>query len=109
VGANLFSLFTVSLIPFSTSYVAENNFASFPMALYAGILLLATFAYLLLQIAVAHRGIQARLGLAECGFKRAIGFPEARSWRRFLRRTSAPGSLLYCFWQESCYISCRML
>lgn len=52
VGANLFSLFTVSLIPFCTSYVAENKFAAFPMALYAGVILLATVGYLLLQLAI---------------------------------------------------------
>ncbi len=52
VGSNLLSLFTVSLIPFSTSYVAENKFAEFPMALYASVILLATIAYLLLQLAI---------------------------------------------------------
>jgi uncharacterized membrane protein len=49
VGANLFALFTVSLIPFCTAYLAENHMQAFPTALYAGQILLATFAYLILQ------------------------------------------------------------
>jgi uncharacterized membrane protein len=53
VGANLFALFTVSLIPFCAAYLAENHMASFPTALYAGVLLIATFAYLVLQHVVA--------------------------------------------------------
>ena len=53
VGANLFALFTVSLIPFCTAYLAENHRAAFPSALYGGVILMATFAYLLLQQVVA--------------------------------------------------------
>ena len=49
VAANLFSLFTISLIPFCTAYLAENRMQRFPTALYAGLFLLATFAYLILQ------------------------------------------------------------
>jgi uncharacterized membrane protein len=77
VGANLFTLFTVSLIPFCTAYLAENRMASFPTALYAGVLLIATFAYLLLKhVVVAQNELyfggtaeerkQARLDY--CGF-----------------------------------------
>lgn len=49
VGANLFSLFTISLIPFSTAYLAENQMAPFTTAFYAAVLLIATIAYLILQ------------------------------------------------------------
>ncbi len=49
VGANLFALFTVSLIPFSTAYLAENQMAAFTTAFYATVLLIATIAYLILQ------------------------------------------------------------
>jgi uncharacterized membrane protein len=104
VGANLFSMFTVSLIPFSTSYVAENNFASFPMALYAGILLLATFAYLLLQIAVSAQGetgevraggmrFQTRDWLSGGAFLAAIPAAYLRSWISFVLLLA--GVLLY--------------
>lgn len=57
VGFNLLALFTVSLIPFCTAYLAENRMAAFPTALYAGLMLIATFAYLLLQHVIAgqHR------------------------------------------------------
>ena len=67
VAANLLSLFTISLIPFCTAYLAENDFESFPMALYAGMILLATLAYLLLQLIVSaqreHPDVQGRRGV----------------------------------------------
>jgi uncharacterized membrane protein len=49
VAANLLVLFTVSLIPFCTAYLAESHMQAFPTALYAGLLLITTFAYLILQ------------------------------------------------------------
>jgi TMEM175 potassium channel family protein len=39
-------LFCLSLIPFSTGYMGENDFAPFPTALYAGTLLLAGLAFI---------------------------------------------------------------
>ncbi|MCG2419947.1 TMEM175 family protein [Aequorivita sp. F47161] len=47
--ANLHLLFWLSLIPFVTGWIGENNFAELPMALYGGVLLMAAIAYFILQ------------------------------------------------------------
>ena len=47
--ANLHLLFWLSLIPFVTGWMGENNFAPMTMALYGGILLMAAIAYFILQ------------------------------------------------------------
>ena len=46
--ANLHLLFWLSLIPFVTAWMGENNFAAWPVALYGAVLLLAACAYFLL-------------------------------------------------------------
>lgn len=46
--ANLHLLFWLSLFPFSTAWMGENNFATWPVALYGSILLLAGIAYFIL-------------------------------------------------------------
>ena len=47
--ANLHLLFWLSLIPFVTGWMGENNFASLPVAFYGGVLLFAAIAYFLLS------------------------------------------------------------
>ena len=47
--ANLHLLFWLSLVPFVTGWMGENNFAPMTMALYGGILLMAAIAYFILQ------------------------------------------------------------
>ena len=47
--ANLHLLFWLSLIPFVTGWMGENNFGAEPMALYGFILLMASVAYFILQ------------------------------------------------------------
>jgi TMEM175 potassium channel family protein len=60
--ANLHLLFWLSLIPFVTGWMGENHFAALPTALYGGVLLLASLAWMLLQMAlVADRAANARL------------------------------------------------
>jgi uncharacterized membrane protein len=46
--ANLHLLFWLSLVPFVTAWMGENNFAAWPVALYGVILLLAACAYYVL-------------------------------------------------------------
>lgn len=46
--ANLFLLFSLSLIPFSTGWLGENHVATAPVVLYGVFLLLAAIAYYLL-------------------------------------------------------------
>jgi uncharacterized membrane protein len=47
--ANMHLLFWLSLIPFATAWMGENHFSATPTALYGFILLMAGFAYWLLQ------------------------------------------------------------
>ncbi len=46
--ANLHLLFWLSLVPFTTAWMGENNFAALPVALYGVDLLLAAVAYFIL-------------------------------------------------------------
>lgn len=50
--ANMHLLFWLSLIPFATAWMGENHFSATPTALYGFILLMAGFAYWLLQKAI---------------------------------------------------------
>lgn len=47
--ANLHLLFWLSLFPFATGWMGENDFASLPVATYGGVSLLAAIAYFVLQ------------------------------------------------------------
>lgn len=53
--ANLHLLFWLSLVPFVTGWMGENNFAPLPVALYGIILLLAAIAYYILQNRILKR------------------------------------------------------
>ncbi|HEX7295990.1 MAG TPA: TMEM175 family protein, partial [Pyrinomonadaceae bacterium] len=46
--ANLHLLFWLSLVPFTTAWMGENNFSQWPVALYGLVLLLAAIAYFIL-------------------------------------------------------------
>jgi len=50
--ANVHLLFWLSLIPFTTAWMGESGFASFPTAAYGAVLLLAGVAYLILQTTI---------------------------------------------------------
>ncbi len=63
--ANLHLLFWLSLVPFVTNWLGENGFAAWPVALYGVVLLMAGFAYFLLERAlVAHHGQDSMLAAA---------------------------------------------
>jgi len=63
--ANLHLLFWMSLFPFVTGWMGENHFAPVPSALYGGVLLAASFAYLILQqTIIVSQGPQSRLKAA---------------------------------------------
>ena len=63
--ANLHLLFWLSLVPFVTGWMGENQFAAPPTALYGFILLMAAVAYWLLQrVILSSQGPQSRLALA---------------------------------------------
>jgi uncharacterized membrane protein len=55
--ANLHLLFWLSLVPFATGWMGENNFAKPTLALYGVMLLMAGFAYWILQnLIIASQG-----------------------------------------------------
>jgi uncharacterized membrane protein len=60
--ANLHLLFWLSLTPFVTAWMGENKFASWPVALYGLVLLLAGTAYFILtRLLIAHHGKDSTL------------------------------------------------
>jgi uncharacterized membrane protein len=63
--ANLHLLFWLSLFPVSTAWMGENHFAAVPTALYGFVLLMAAFAYWLLQTTIiASQGSDSLLARA---------------------------------------------
>ncbi len=63
--ANLHLLFWLSLFPFTTAWMGENQFASTPTAIYGTVLLMAAIAYVILQRAIIVRqGPQSLLAKA---------------------------------------------
>ncbi len=66
--ANLHLLFWLSLIPFTTSWMGTNHFASLPTALYGVTLLMAGSAYFILQqLIIASQGPDSLLKRAVRG------------------------------------------
>jgi uncharacterized membrane protein len=65
--ANLHLLFWLSLVPFTTAWMGETDFAESPTAVYGADLLLAAIAYFILQTAIiAEEG-------PDSGFRAALG------------------------------------
>ncbi|HRI20789.1 MAG TPA: TMEM175 family protein [Panacibacter sp.] len=52
--ANIHLLFWLSLMPFATAWVGENNFTEWPMALFGVILLMSGVAYYFLSQTIIH-------------------------------------------------------
>jgi len=52
--SNLHLLFWLSLVPFTTGWMGENNFAPVPVALYGVVLLMAGVSYYILQQKIIH-------------------------------------------------------
>jgi uncharacterized membrane protein len=63
--ANLHLLFWLSLFPFMTGWMGENDFASLPVAFYGVVSLLAAIAYFILQrTIIASQGDDSKLAAA---------------------------------------------
>jgi uncharacterized membrane protein len=63
--ANMHLLFWLSLVPFVTGWMGENNFASVPTAIYGVVMLMAAVAYTILQRTILkHQGSNSRLATA---------------------------------------------
>jgi uncharacterized membrane protein len=65
--ANLNLLLWLSLIPFATGWMGENNFAEWPVALYGFVLLMAAIGYYFLTLSLAKKHGQ------DSTFARALG------------------------------------
>ena|SRR5579871_1694954 len=63
--ANMHLLFWLSLVPFTTGWIGENDFAATPVAVYGAVQLMAAVAYLILALAlVAVEGRESKLAIA---------------------------------------------
>lgn len=88
--ANLHLLFWLSLIPFATGWMGENDFASIPTAFYGGVLLFASVAYWVLQhCIIVSQGAPSLL-------KKAIG----RDWKGKITPLCYSMAILLSFWSQ---------
>jgi uncharacterized membrane protein len=86
--ANLHLLFWLSLLPFATGWMGENQFARAPSALYGLVLLCAAIAYLLLQKAIIATDGESSV------LRRAIG----RDWKGKLSTACYVTGILSTIW-----------
>ena len=86
--ANLHLLFWLSLIPFTTGWMGENQFAAVPIAVYGVVLLLAACAYFILQYLIIH--VQGPDSL----LKRAVG----GDWKGKVSPTLYLLAVLVAYW-----------
>lgn len=72
--ANLHLLFWLSLFPFTTAWMSESNFSAIPTAVYGFILLMAAFAWVIVQrTIIAEHGADSLLASAvENSFKENV-------------------------------------
>jgi uncharacterized membrane protein len=65
IWGNFAHLFTVSLIPFSTAWIADTELAAIPVALYAGVFVLVNATYIALCFEVVDRSQSAGVPIRE--------------------------------------------
>ena len=85
--ANTHLLFWLSLVPVSTAWMSETNFAGPPIAVYGVVLLMPAIAYYLLQRAIVHRQgrFGARQGARQRHQRQDVADPLRRGHRARLR------------------------
>lgn len=82
--ANMHLLFWLSLIPFVTGWMGENNFATIPVVFYGGVLWFAGLAYYILTRAlIAHHGQDSLLA-------EAIGRDAKGLWSLYIYTAAIP-------------------
>jgi TMEM175 potassium channel family protein len=88
--ANLHLLFWLSLVPFATGWMGENQFAAAPSAIYGAVLLMAAIAYWILQqLIIASQGQDSLL-------KKAIG----GDWKGKLSPVLYAVAIGMAFWSQ---------
>ena len=90
--ANLHLLFWLSLFPFTTAWMGENEFGAVPVALFGGVCLLAAIAYVILQQAIIDS--QGRESL----LKKAIGRDTKGKLSAALYAIAIPSALFVSKW-----------
>lgn len=96
--ANLHLLFWLSLIPFFTSWMGENNFATWPTALYGIDLLGAAIAYhLLTHVLISYEGKDSSLA-------RAYGYGTKEKLSIFLYAIAVPLAFYHSYIAYTLYI-----
>jgi uncharacterized membrane protein len=63
--ANLHLLFWLSLVPFVTEWVGENQFTAVPLALYGLVLFMSSIAYMILSKCLASNNVRLKTALAK--------------------------------------------
>jgi uncharacterized membrane protein len=101
--ANLHLLFWLSLIPFTTAWMGENQFAAAPSALYGLVLLMAGIAYLILQ-----RSIIAAQG-AHSLLQRAVGWDWKGKLSPVIYLVAIPMAYLSHWIAQSIYVLVALL
>jgi uncharacterized membrane protein len=89
--ANLHLLFWLSLTPFVTAWMGENNFATWPVVLYGGVLLLAAIAYAILTQALLARHAP------DSTLRRAVG-ADLKGWSSLAIYAIAIGAAFFNPW-----------
>ena len=101
--ANLHLLFWLSLVPFTTGWAGENHFEALPTALYGVNLLLAAFAFLLMQ-----RAIVATDG-PESPLARAVGPDRKGLLSRIIYGIAIPAAFLKPWISWALYVIVALL
>ena len=101
--ANLHLLFWLSLVPFTTGWAGENHFEALPTALYGVNLLLAAFAFLLMQ-----RAIMAADG-PDSPLARAVGPDRKGLVSRIIYAVAIPAAFLKPWISWTLYVAVAAL
>jgi uncharacterized membrane protein len=97
--ANLHLLFWLSLLPFATGWMGENQFAPIPSALYGLVLLMAALAWWLLQqLIITSQGADSLL-------RRAVG----RDWKGKISPILYALGIVLAFWWKWAALSLYVL
>jgi uncharacterized membrane protein len=101
--ANLHLLFWLSLVPFATAWMGENQFAAAPSAVYGFVLLMAAMAYLILE-----RSIMRAQG-PESLLRGALGWDWKGKLSPVIYLTAVPMAYLSHWIAQSLYVLTALL
>lgn len=101
--ANLHLLFWLSLFPFVTGWMGENNFGAVPTALYGGVLMMAGIAYWILAHALI--GVEGKQSI----LARAIGADRKGILSVVLYAIAIPLSFLHRFVAQAIFVGVALI